>query len=850
MIEPDDGVEGNQDLGRLFSLLIRGQDNMLDVLKQLQATSERSLHMAGQFSTSPSANQQASRARRTVRRAPVDPTAGLTTGSNLGDAHRRPAHEDAGFRNRPADEDGDYTLAPPQPLAATPENGGTPVGTPVSNPAGGPVSWSQNVVATMGNMRRATVSQLGQSVRSAVMGGWAGKGGGGTPAGTPVSNPGGGGPSLPPTRPQTPGRALPPNSPGGGLLPGGYTPGGRYGGYGPYGPYGTSGSSGPTGGGGGAGGQGSGPGGGGGPLGGTNSDPGDDGQMYGMNSGIGKWMRKNIPGVDLADKVGGEIRSQRDKNEYYQNIEGGSNTSGFGEREAEEGYAFSTQGVFSSQEARAAFKGVTRLGFNGRAMQQYSQQGDRQDALNFVYHGKTAYGASVNESLQQIEVASKNSTVNLQQFQKALKDISDTAGEAGVNAQMARGQLTTLLQTAMNAGYGSGSVTSAANIQMGQTTLGRSYQNIDLSGQMGQGFTYMAASNTGMTYNQYTAMQSTNPLAASQARAGENLALLSQIFTQQELNWVKQKAQAMGGKLDPNSALTLVPEFEQAFPNHNVAVIAQQLAAFGIVQSADPTEALGYAFNLIAGNNGDLANAQKTNASTKPMSLSAASKAAGDYNSLGGPMAAQAAAGLKTNPNLITNFTDQKTDPSIGNELSFGLFGYGGDSGALTQYKKGVASSKTRNPVIEGLLQKIKDPGDATVIVHTASGDRVVSLQDAIQNHPDELSSGDAQFVGGKEKGKSVSDLVGAGNTNPQDWSQEAAKSKDTSGQSLSDWQKANPTANPFGSGVGAGANGTVMIDLSANAQKLLTIANTTGIAASNAEGAPAVNSYSYNSTR
>src|SRR5882757_8214718 len=294
----------------------------------------------------------------------------------------------------------------------------------------------------------------------------------------------------------------------------------------------------------------------------------------------------------------------------------------------EEAYALSTSGVFSGDEARTAFKGVTRLGYNGRVDDSMSQQGGRQDALDFIYHGKTSYGASVNESLKDLEVVSKNSTLSLKGLQKALKDVSDTAGRAGVNAQMARAQLLSLVTSGVQAGYGGGAISTAQNIQMGKTSLGRSYEDIDLTGQMGQQYTYMASSNAGMTYNQYTAMQSSNPLAASQARAGENLSLLSQIFTQDEVDWVKDKAQSLGGSLDPNAALSIVPEFLRQFPNHNISVIQQPLSAFGIVTTDDPQKAVAYAFNLIAGNNGDLANAQKGSQDTKVTSSANAAKIA------------------------------------------------------------------------------------------------------------------------------------------------------------------------------------------------------------------------------
>jgi hypothetical protein len=693
-------------------------------------------------------------------------------------------------------------------------------------------------MATLQNLSKRTLAQTSRNMNQAFFGAWSpyyrsgqssgggglGGGGGGGNGGGGSGGGGGGGGQLG-MGPYGMGPAgMPPNP----LYFGG--PGSPHGPYGPYGPYG-SGTGGTGGGHGGGGGGGSGGGGGGG------------GHLWGLGSGVGGWLRRTVPGLDLVDKGFGEVRSQRNKNEYYQNVNGGSNFSGFGERMHEEAYAASTSAMFSDQEARQAFKGVTRLGYNGVVKNQFSRQGGRQDALNFVYHGKTSYGASVSESLQELEQVSKNSTLSLKGLQGALKDVSDTAGKAGVNAQMARKQLMNLVGQGESAGYGAGSISTAANLQMGKTSLGRSYQDIDVSGQMSQQYTYMASSQMGMTYNQYTAMQSTSPLAAAQARAGQNLSTLSQIFTQDEVNWVKQKAQALGGTLDSDAALSIVPEFLTAFPNHNISVIQQQLAAFGVVQTDDPQKALAYAFTLMAGQNGDLANAQKTAKANKPMSASAASKQA-------------------SSSGFIKGFTTKKSDgSSVGAKIGGALLETvtagivddvgtsKGDSKAMKAYKDQVSKSGQRNPVLENLLTTVKDDDETKVIVHTSKGERVVSLQDAVKNHATEVSSGQAKIVSGKNKGKTVSDLLGTGSVNAgANWTSEASKSKDTSGESLTKWQKDHPSKTA--TGTGAGANGKVVVDLSDTAKQLFKISSATGIAGANGEGAPPLNYYNWNANR
>jgi hypothetical protein len=817
--EPDNGVEGNPDLGRLFELLIRSQAAQQRTLNDMRDSAQRQLHMAQTFMTSPGAAQQAQQARQGMSGARAGQTIiGQTVPGTGGTTGRVWNVTSAGVAS--SGQPQGLIGQPPGPPAGTPTTSGAPSQPPPSPgapPVGGTTlrsliqqhttmpTTAQGWGQSFSDMTSRTATQMQRSLSQAGLGVWspfyrpAGGGGGGNGGGSGGGGGGGGGQMGPGPYGMGP-QGLPPNP----VYFGG--PGNPLGPYGPYGIYGPAGPG--AGGGGHGGGGGANPGGGGGGHG-------------GGGGGVMGWLGSHIPGAGIVKSIFGEVRNQRAKNEYYQNVEGGSNAAGFGERMHEEAYAMTTGGVLSGDEARTAFKGVTRLGYNGRVDDQFSGQGGRQDALNYIYHAKTSYGANVNESLKNLEVVSKNSTLSLTGLNKALKEISDTAGKAGVNAQMARAQYMALLQTGVQAGYGGGAIQTAQNIQMGKSSLGRSYEDIDLSGQMSQQYTYMASSNLGMTYNQYTAMQSSNPLAAAQGRAGENLSLLSQIFSQDEVNWIKDKAQSLGGKLDPNSALTIVPDFLRAFPNHNINVIQQQLAAFGIVQTDDPQKALAYAFNLIGGNNGDLASAQKGQQDTKVTSTANAAKLAKSEG--------------KDSPFL--------NDKNIGSTLFSG--------GATKDYFNTVKSSGKRNPVIENLLQQVHDQNKAKVIVHTASGQRVMSLSDAIKQHPEELSSGSVEFVSGSEKGKTVSDLLGSGSVDTTaDWQSEATKSSGKTGKSLGSWQKDHPNDSTFGSGTGTGANGTVVVDLTDAAKQLLKVSSATGIAGANGEGAPPLNSYNWNASR
>lgn len=846
--EPDSGVSGGYDLGRLFALLIQGQTNANRMMNDLLDTTRQSLHMNQTFGTGQGA-AGAYQARRSMGGA-GSPNAGQTTQQTLRATQNPQGVFTVGSNGNVTPPQGAPAGPGPVPGTQPPSSGSNAPAGPSNGfravwgiPTAGQTMRNnmprsgEAFVSSLQDVSRRTMNQSMQNWSRSMFGVWSpyynqgggsgggqqGGGGGGQGGGGYGGGGGGGQLGMGPYGMGPAG--MPPNP----LYFGGA--GSPHGPYGPYGPYGA------------AAGGGGGHGGGGGLNSGANHASGGGGHIWGMGSGIGGWMRKNIPGVGLIDKAFGEVKSQRNKNEYYQNVNGGSNFSGFAERMHEEAYVASTTGMFSDQEARQAFKGVTRLGYNGIVDDRFSRQGGRQDALNFIYHGKTSYGASVAESLQELEVVSKNSTISLKQLQGALKDVSDTAGKAGVNAQMARKQFMNTVQTGIQAGYGAGAVSTAQNIQMGKTSLGRSYQDIDLTGQMSQQYAYMASSQMGMTYNQYVAMQTTNPLAAAQARAGQNLSVLSQIFTQDEINWVKQKAQSLGGTLDSDAALSIVPEFMTTFPNHNISVIQQQLAAYGVVQTDDPQKAVAYAFTQIAGQNGDLANAQKTSKQNKPLSTKQAAKQ-GDRSGFIKDFSAKQNNGSSLGDKIWGGVVEGLT---LGIKDDIGVDK--GDSDAMKEYKRQVRSSGMRNPVLENLLTTVKDQKDTKVIVHTSKGERVVSLEDAIKNHPTELSSGAAKIVGGKNKGKTVSDLLGSGAVNTgASWTEEASRSKDKSGESLKSWQKDHPSNTA--KGTGAGANGRVVIDLTDTARQLFKVSSATGIAGANGEGAPPLNSYNWNANR
>lgn len=534
-----------------------------------------------------------------------------------------------------------------------------------------------------------------------------------------------------------------------------------------------------------------------------------------------------VPVVGLGVRGVEEALSQREKNSFYQNVEGGSNAAGFGERLKEETYRWSSLGVFSSAEARQAFKGVTKIGYNGKVEQGHGP--GRQQALNFIYHGKDAYGATVDESLATLQKASENALTPLGDLSKALKDLSDDAGKAGVNAQMARSQMMGLFSQALSSGYGSGATAAASTISDTMASYGRSYADSSAAGQLTPQYGRYAAAQAGMTYGQLVSLQKTNPQAAANVRTGVGLQAINQVLTPAQQAWMRQQIVAYGGKVDESTSLRIASDFMRQFGKQvDPGVVNGQLSALTGISFSDYDHALGWAALQMAG------NTESARAGTTMPS---------DLTGTGTVSAAQA--------------------------WQWGLGGAQVNSVAFggKSMQQAISPSKGQiDPVMALLQQKVKDPSQQYVTVHTASGPQVMRLDQAMASHRNEIAAGQVQFVGtqrmvrdprtGKSSlqwakdsysGQTVSQVLGGRVDTSRSWKDEAAGAE-AKGIPISQVPLASQLANQTAANASvAGASQMVTVDLSADARKLLTVMGQSGVTGAAGEAAPPLNPFAAN---
>jgi hypothetical protein len=551
----------------------------------------------------------------------------------------------------------------------------------------------------------------------------------------------------------------------------------------------------------------------------SGSGSGGHGSHLGLLGAIGS----RVPVVGLAVRGVEEALSQREKNAFYQNVEGGSNAGGFGERLSEEAYRWSTPGMFTSAEARQAFKGVTKIGYNGRVESGHGP--GRQQALNFVYHGKSSYGATVDESLATLQEASKSTLTPLNDLSKALKDLSDDAGKAGTNAQMARSQMMSLFAQATAANYGSGATSAASTISDTMASYGRSYADSSPAGQLTPGFGRYAAAQAGLTYGQYVSLQKTSPQQAANVRTGVGLQAIAQVLTPQMQQFIREQIAQYGGKVDESTSLQIASAFLSKFGRQiDPDVLTHQLSALSGIQFSDYDHALGWVALQMAGRT----EASRAN-TAKPS----------DFTGTGLVSATQAQAWGLADPGF-----DAFTKSPATNK---GIYPGGGKV----------------DPVMAALAAKVGNTKQQYVTVHTSAGPQVMRLDEAMATHPNELAAGQVQFVGTRGmvkdpktgmyggmglvrdsySGQSVSQVLGGQIDTSRSWSSEA-QSAPTSGTPAS---QVPLVAQLAATGASAAATSKVTIDLTADARKLLTVVGATGTAGAAGEAAPPANPFALN---
>lgn len=528
---------------------------------------------------------------------------------------------------------------------------------------------------------------------------------------------------------------------------------------------------------------------------------------------------RHLPGVglvtDVVEKGGHQYQEQREKGRAYQEIEGGTNLAAQGERLHEEAYRWGMGFGMSEEASRAAFYGVTSLGYSQRGPGGTTQ--NRQSALDFVYHNYNNRGMGVEESLNFLNTASQNATVSFSQLSSVLKDVSDTAGKAGVNAKTMRDNLNTVLGEAMTAGAGPGAPTLAGALVSTQASYGRMFQNQNFGNQLNQTQTYMIGGKYGLTPGQTQYLMRQQPQEYARMLTGNSQQVIQQLpgMTPQALQDLKSIINTYGGAgtIDEQKAAAIGNEWLNKWqPSSDIDLgVWSSLINQMTGMQLDPNNVMSWVVQQVAGNT-EAAHAASQSNSNAPVKM-------GKDGKLAPNTAPEGKSGLYSENKPLPG-SDRKYDLDAFTHMNAPRQWWGGKgtNKAGETYETAARKNNTRDPVLEALLQNVKDPNNVHVQVSTKSGPRVVSFADAMKYFPNELASGNAIFVDGDQAGRRTQDITGGTVDTSRSTSSEMQSSKGGQvGQSLQDWQNKHPTKNTSGTQ-------SVSVDLTPEAKRLLQL--------------------------
>ena len=564
----------------------------------------------------------------------------------------------------------------------------------------------------------------------------------------------------------------------------------------------------------------------------------------GTGAGI-KGLLEKIPilglGLDIAEKARDVYTEQREKGRVYQEIEGGQNLGAQTERLHSLAYEATMFGRVPEGVAAQMFGDVTAMGYTQRAVGQGQQLQNRQSALDFMYHQYTATGTDVEQSGQILETASQNASVSLKSVSDAMTGLSDVAGKAGVNAKGARDNFNALLDTAIKGGAGPGSGQLAGIVATTQAGYGKAFAKTSFAGQLGPGMEYMMAGQYGIAPSQAQYIKRTQPGEYARMLSGSSMQFIQYLPGMDAAKMADLKSmieQAGGGaqvKAQPDLATDIgnrfLNKYQPTEPAMDMNIWAQYLSSVTSIP-LNEGNVMAWVVDQVAGN---------TYAANKDVGAAGGSKAGGKGGA-GAPVAAG-----KTGGAAAGQFGLAKPLGGTGilgdiahaakNAIPFGLGQFipggsrhgaktwqqvltGGQEGAAAKtYLGAEQKSGKRSPVLEALLQNL--PKDAQVSVQTASGNRVMSVEDAMKYYPDEMASGNAQFFtkGGENLGGTGTITQGLIDPTAQQASEAEAKAKGAGTKAGKPIGQAH-----VGTARGADAKRGVTVDLTNEAKQLLKL--------------------------
>jgi hypothetical protein len=457
-------------------------------------------------------------------------------------------------------------------------------------------------------------------------------------------------------------------------------------------------------------------------------------------------------GLDYAE-------SQRQQNQRFQEVLGGSNTEGFGERWRQTAFRYANRGFVGGATSDAIYKA---------ALDNYGTNRDMRGAYQESALGLVGAGVSGGDATRYLNEAAQAGNKDLFAFADALKAVSDAARDAGVSAKEARDLFAQNYQTTTAyaggvAGTAIAQTQTAFSLAAGETGRGIDYSGIDSTLNR-----HRQASMLNMDYPTFAAKIATDTVNGPTLAAKGQTLLLQKAWQGIDPGAITEAQAMLQQRQRANGGQSLSEdEFNEVAGQIQSRYGIQPAYAIGLLKQVGITnvtedQAVPQLLRLALDDqfNPALQNAKKERqyygTDARKGGVAAADKAMGSASQ--GPQAK----GLSR----LMNERPDPLDPFHSGGLP-GLLGIGNHErnwrGDLRGEVEQQAKKGNYSPIAAELAKNYGQFVGSDFKVETKDGARYVNVVDLVKDYQDQLQSDASKITisGGEHSGQSVGDVLG-----------------------------------------------------------------------------------------
>lgn len=444
-------------------------------------------------------------------------------------------------------------------------------------------------------------------------------------------------------------------------------------------------------------------------------------------------------GLQLADFA----QQQREANLPFQRVLGGSNFEGFGERLDEQIFhwrSFLGSGM-SNRNSEALYRGAMEL-----APQNDYARSQIMDVGLDLYRST---GMSPQETLKIINTAIENSNWGIRQIANALESVTNTARDAGLNAQEAREQFSRTFEAMSGIVIGPGATQAAQVATQGNLALGRIGEGLGVTPN--DLMQYQVAGMLGVDINRANAMlggSGTDQRAYWGAVEEVQRRFSQGLITPEGQAMIDEQIAQGGGSfadLTPREIEDIVRRLQYEGGLAPISALQNRWRAQGMNLSAD--EAVRQTLLAQYGGMQYEEQAGQVNGEMGPIEADSLGSGANIMRDLNVDMGDSGGA-----------LSDQLERLARGNEDEMR-----GSGRAAALYSRAVQTYGRRLPFIEEMIRNYSSEGSARFTVQTAGGQVIVGLHELLRDFYPQAMAGHVEVVGNSSYiGQSTSQILGA----------------------------------------------------------------------------------------